>query len=211
MCGRNNAATNGIILMSRRPSRRRCCCSAARGRSSPRIIANSAAVGTSATGPAPAAGGCPSAVGAESLVVGQFETSGARVVPTRSISSQFSRCGLRTIRAPVKLSHYRMQRILDIMPVRTGLTDKLKAQPFQGAADFIAGKIARQFHAGWRDKTGSSTKCRRMGQCRHSSSASNRHWIKSRIIAINSSRFSPCVAISGSWQMATSASSSRSI
>ena len=144
-------------------------------------------------------------------VVGQFETSGARVVPTRSISSQSSRCGLRTIRAPVKLSHYRMQRILDIMPVRTGLTDKLKAQPFQGAADFIAGKIARQFHAGWRDKTGSSTKCRRMGQCRHSSSASNRHWIKSRIIAINSSRFSPCVAISGSWQMATSASSSRSI
>jgi len=48
----------------------------------------------------------------ESLpVVGQFETSGARVVPTRSISSQFSRCGLRTIRAPVKLSHYQPARL----------------------------------------------------------------------------------------------------
>ena len=80
--------------------------------------------------------------------------------------------------------HTGMQRILDIMPVRTGLTDKLKAQPFQGAADFIAGKIARQFHAGWRDKTGSSTKCSRMSQCSRSSFASNRHWIKSRIVAI---------------------------
>ncbi|HZL78376.1 MAG TPA: hypothetical protein VFC17_05950, partial [Candidatus Limnocylindrales bacterium] len=45
-------------------------------------------------------------------VVGQFETSGARVVPTRSISSQFSRCGLRTIRAPVKLSHYQKAKWL---------------------------------------------------------------------------------------------------
>ena len=74
MCGRNNAATNGIILMSRRPSRRRCCCSATRGRSSPRIIANSAAVGTSATGPAPVAGGCPSSVRAESLHSHRWKT-----------------------------------------------------------------------------------------------------------------------------------------
>ena len=54
--------------------------------------------------------------------------------------------------------HTRMKQAFDVMAMRTGLPDKFKAEPLQCAADFIAGKVARQFHAGWSDKTGSSTK-----------------------------------------------------
>src|ERR1035437_9265444 len=104
--------------------------------------------------------------------------------------------------------HTGMQSVFGVMAMRSGLPHELKAQSFQCAAHFIAGKVARQLHAICADSTGSCKKCSRIGQCRRSSFSANRHWTKSRIIASSSSRVSPCVAISGSWQVATSILSS---
>jgi hypothetical protein len=74
-----------------------------------------------------------------------------------------------------------MMRAFDIMPMRTSLASKLKAQPHQSVTNFLAGQIARQFHAGT-VRTGSFTKCNRMGQCRCGSSGSKRQFTRSRII-----------------------------
>src|SRR5213594_4390060 len=95
-----------------------------------------------------------------------------------------------------------------IVFVGTGLPCELKAQPFKSAAHLLTRKIARQLHAGWATSTGSFTKWRRIDHRSPSSPSSNRHRTRSRIMAINSSSVSPCVAISGLWHTATNMSSS---